>query len=262
MSVFTENQNVLIERENVERIQETVEESYVVGEAFDHTVVHSDTYYAQYIANFTPNVRKRWIYRFFKRSFDLLVAAIMLILLSPVMLVLAIVIKCDSKGPVIFKQKRMGKNGKSFNCYKFRTMRTDSPRDCATFLLENPEQYITRVGRTLRRWSLDELPQLWCVLVGTMSIVGYRPLVLTEVKCNDMRSALGVFVLRPGITGYAQVLGRDDVYYKNKAVLDAEYVKRASIWFDIKLLFQTVVVVLIGDGNDAKKSSKSSSNAQ
>lgn len=232
---------------------ELTEEQYVVGEPFDHTIEHSDTYYEQYIANFVPNKKKRLFYRFVKRSFDIVVSLLMLIVLSPIMLIIAIAIKCDSKGSVIFKQKRMGKNGKTFYCYKFRSMKTDAPSDCATSLLENPEQYQTRLGRLLRKTSLDELPQLWCVLVGSMSIIGYRPLVLTEKNCNEMRRRLNVFSVRPGISGYAQVHGRDDVYYKNKAILDAEYVKKASLWLDLKLLFQTIVVVLKREGNDAEK---------
>lgn len=221
-----------------------LEEEYVAGEPFDHTVKHSDTYYEQYIENFVPNKKKRLFYRFVKRSFDIVVSLFMLIVLFPIMLVIAIAIKCDSKGSVIFKQKRMGKNGKIFYCYKFRSMRTDAPSDRATSLLENSEQFQTRLGRILRKTSLDELPQLWCVLVGSMSIIGYRPLVLTEKKCNEMRRRLNVFSVRPGISGYAQVHGRDDVYYKNKAILDAEYVKKASLWLDLKLMFQTVAVVL------------------
>ena len=233
--------------------EEIVEEQYVVGDLFDHTVEHSDAYYEQYIENFVPNKKRRLFYRFLKRSFDIVVSFLMLIILSPLMLIIAIAIKCDSKGSVIFKHKRMGRNGGNFYCYKFRSMRTDAPRDCATSRLENPEQYQTKVGRFLRKTSLDELPQLWCVLVGSMSIIGYRPLVLTEEKCNEMRRRLGVFAMRPGISGYAQVHGRDDVYYKNKAILDAEYVKKASVWFDLKLIFQTVAVVLKREGNKDEK---------
>ena len=128
-------------------------------------------------------------------------------------------------------------------------MRIDAPHNCATSNLDNPEQYITKVGRFLRKTSLDELPQLFCCLFGTMSLIGYRPLILAEKNCNDMRNKLGVFSMRPGISGYAQVYGRDDVYYKNKAILDAEYVKKSSIWLDIKLIFQTILVVLRRDGN-------------
>lgn len=237
MSILTEKNKV------------NIEEQYVAGTPFDYTVEHSDTYYEQYIENFVPNPKRRLFYRFIKRSFDIVASLLMLIVLSPVMLIIAIAIKCDSKGSVIFKQKRMGKNGKVFYCYKFRSMRIDAPSDCATSRLEDPVQYHTRIGRALRRFSLDELPQLWCVLVGDMSFIGYRPLVLTEEKCNEMRRRLNVFSMRPGISGYAQVLGRDDVYYKNKAILDAEYVKKASLWIDLKIIFQTVWVVLNRKGN-------------
>lgn len=240
-------------REEVLDEANIAEEQYVAGIPFDHTVKHSDLYYEQYIQNFVPNAKKRLFYRFVKRSFDIVVSLLALIILFPVMLVIAIAIRCDSKGGAIFKQKRMGKNGKEFTCYKFRSMKTEAPKNCASSLLENPAQYQTRVGRILRRYSLDELPQLWCVLVGTMSIIGYRPLVLTEEKCNDMRNRLGVFSARPGISGYAQVQGRDLVYYKNKAILDAEYVKKASLLFDLKLLIKTVAVVLKHEGNSDRK---------
>ena len=233
--------------------QEAFEEQYDANVPFDHTVKHSDAYYEQYIQAFVPNQGKRTCYRIVKRGFDIIASLLMLILFAPIMLIIAIAIKCDSKGGVIFKQKRMGKGGKTFNCYKFRSMKIDAPKDCATSRLENPEQYQTRLGRILRKTSLDELPQLWCVLIGTMSFIGYRPLVLTEEKCNDMRRRLNVFSVRPGISGYAQVLGRDDVYYKNKAILDAEYVKNASLSFDLKLMFQTVAVVLKRKGNSDDK---------
>ena len=236
--------------------EEMQEEHYDATKPFDHTVEHSDAYYEEYIAQFVPNPKKRRFYRFVKRSFDIVASFLMLVLLSPLFLIVAILIKCDSKGPVIFKQKRLGMHEKEFYCYKFRSMRTDAPKNMATSLLENPAQYQTRVGRVIRKLSLDELPQLWCVLVGNMSFIGYRPLILNEAKCNEMRARLGVFAMRPGISGYAQVFGRDDVYYKNKAVMDSIYVKKASIGFDIKLVFQTVAVVLKKEGNhddDSKK---------
>lgn len=240
--------------ENVDVAEQTLsEEQYIAGEPFDHTKEHSDNYYEQYIESFVPNKKKRLFYRFVKRSFDIAVSFLLLILLSPIMLIIAISIKCDSRGEVIFKQKRVGKNGKQFYCYKFRSMKIDAPHDCATSRLENPEQYQTRVGHFLRKYSLDELPQLWCVFIGSMSFIGYRPLILTEEKCNEMRRRLNVFSLRPGISGYAQVRGRDEVYYKNKAILDAEYVKMASLSLDLTLCFQTVAVVLKRDGNADKK---------
>ena len=220
---------------------------------FDYVKKFPKECYEDYIANFVPNKKKRYFYRFVKRAFDMIASGIMLILLSPLFLILALAIKLDSKGPVIFKQKRIGKGNKPFNCLKFRSMRIDTPRDCATSLLENPDQYYTKVGKFLRKLSLDELPQLWCVFTGKMSFIGYRPLVLTEEKCHAMRDKLSVHAMRPGISGYAQIIGRDDVYYKNKAILDSIYVKRASVFFDIKLCFMTVGTVLSRKGNDADK---------
>lgn len=242
-----EKNEVELEAEAAVAVEEEIEH-YVEGE-FDHTVEHSDTYYEEYIASYVPNTKSRRFYRFVKRTFDIFVSFWMLVCLSPVLLAVAIAVKCDSEGPAIFKQKRMGKGGKEFYCYKFRSMRIDAPKNMATSLLENPEQYQTRVGRVIRKLSLDELPQLWCVLIGDMSFIGYRPLVLTEAKCNDMRARLNVFSMRPGISGYAQVYGRDDVHYKNKAVMDSIYVKNASILFDLKMFFKTVAVVLLREGN-------------
>lgn len=216
---------------------------------YDYTREYEDRYYEEYIASFQPNTKKRLLFRFVKRTFDIVMSALMLLAFSPLFLIVSIAIKCNSKGPVIFKQKRIGKGGRPFYCYKFRSMYVEAPKECATSQLKNPEQYLTRVGRVLRKLSLDELPQLWCVLIGTMSFIGYRPLILNEENCNEMRRRLGVFALRPGISGYAQVKGRDDVYYKNKALLDAHYVKHASLWFDLKLCVQTVIVIVKRDGN-------------
>ena len=236
-----------------EMTEGTLDDAYDHRVPFDHRVSHSDAYYEQYIAAFVPNTERRLFYRFIKRCFDIVVSLILIILLSPVMLAVAIAVRCDSEGKVIFRQRRVGRNGKTFICIKFRTMRTDAPRNCPSALLEHPERYYTRVGGFLRRSSLDELPQLWCVLTGKMTVIGYRPLIPAEEKCNDMRKRLGVFSMRPGISGYAQVLGRDEVDCKNKAILDAEYVKRASLLFDLKLIFRTVSVVLRREGNDAER---------
>lgn len=214
---------------------------------------HEKAYYDEYIKNFVPRKKRRLFFRFVKRSFDIFASLVALLLLSPVMLICAIAIKCDSKGPAVFCQQRVGRNGKPFKFYKFRSMYITAPKECATSLLNHPEQHITKVGAFLRKTSLDELPQLWCVFVGSMSFIGYRPLVLTEEKCNEMRRRLNVFAMRPGISGYAQVHGRDDVHYKDKAILDAEYVKKASIWLDIKIFFQTALIVFRADGNDQKK---------
>lgn len=220
---------------------------------FDCSRKYPDACYKAYMDAFVPNVAPRRFYRFIKRSFDILLSALLLILFSPVFVFIAVAIKCDSKGPILFKGKRMGKNGKEFVCYKFRTMSVDAPSACATSLLANPEQYQTKLGRQLRRFSLDELPQLWCVLIGKMSFIGYRPLVLTEENCHEMRKELNVYSVRPGISGYAQVHGRDNVYYKNKAIMDSIYVNKASLSMDWKLLLQTVSVVLKRKGNDAEK---------
>lgn len=214
---------------------------------------HNNEFYENYLANFVPNQKSRFFYRFVKRSFDFFASLIALILLAPVMLACSIAIKCDSKGPAIFCQQRMGKGGKPFKFYKFRSMYITAPKECATSQLKNPELHITKVGRFLRKTSLDELPQLYCCLIGTMSIIGPRPLVLTEEKCNKMRQQLGVFAMRPGISGYAQTSGRDEVHYKDKAIMDAEYVKNASLLFDLKLIFKTVAVVLKLEGNNQKK---------
>lgn len=216
---------------------------------FDYTIKYADEEYQKYVDEFQSNTKKRLIYRFFKRSFDIVASFLGLIVLLPVFLVIAVAIKCDSKGPVIFKHKRIGRGGKEFYCYKFRSMQTTAPKDCATVALENPEKHLTKVGKVLRKLSLDELPQLYCCLIGTMSFIGYRPVVLSEKKLNAMREKLGVFDARPGISGYAQVVGRDDVYYKNKAIMDAQYVKNATLWWDLKLIFQTVGVALNRKGN-------------
>lgn len=240
-------ENQKTEEMNVEAVQSVFDKS------FDYTIQYSDEYYENFILNFEQTTKKRLFYRLVKRAFDIVASFLGLIVVSPIMLGVAIAIKIDSKGSVVFKQKRMGRHGKEFTCYKFRSMKIETPHDTATSVLGDPTQYMTRVGKILRKLSLDELPQLWCVFVGTMSFIGYRPLVLTEENCNEMRRRLGVFVVRPGISGYAQVHGRDDVYYKNKAIMDAEYVKNASLGMDLKLMFQTVAVVLGRKGNDTGK---------
>ena len=173
---------------------------FIENGEFDIKTEYDDEFYENFISGFKKNPKKRLVYKIAKRLFDILVSSIMLILLSPAFLIVAIAIKLDSKGPVIFKQKRIGKGGKEFNCYKFRSMRIDAPHDMATSVMDHPEQFYTKVGRVLRKLSLDELPQLWCVFVGTMSFIGYRPLVVTEKKCNDMREKLGVFEMCPCIS--------------------------------------------------------------
>ena len=260
MEQLVENSNSEINTE-IENDKETEKCDFTAEdlkfENFDWQTKYSDEYYEAYINAYKKNEKPRRFYRFIKRSFDIVAALLGIILASPIMLIIAIAIKLDSKGPVIFKQQRMGKGAKPFNFYKFRSMKTSAPRDCATSELAKPEMHITKVGRILRKLSLDEIPQFFNVLNGTMSFIGYRPLVLTEANCNNMRERMHVFDMRPGISGYAQVVGRDDVYYKNKAILDSEYVKRASLGFDIKLVFETVWVVFKRKGNDSEKQGKS-----
>lgn len=247
--VQTEQQYELIYNPKVELIK---------NKNFNYRHEYSDETYERYIRDFIQNKKRKLIFRFIKRSFDMLSSLLALILLSPVFIFFAIAIKIDDPhGPVLFKQKRMGRNGKIFNCYKFRSMKTSAPHNMATSVMENPSSYLTRVGKLMRKLSIDELPQLWCCFIGTMSVIGPRPLVLSEEKCNNMRLELGALRLRPGITGYAQAHGRDDVYYKNKALLDAEYCNKASLWFDFKIMLHSVFVVLKRDGNhDNEKSSK------
>ena len=217
-------------------------------ESFDYTKKYDDEFYEKYISDFEQNKKKRYFYRFIKRLFDIVVSFIALVILFIPFLIISLVIRIDSKGPAIFKNRRVGRKGKIFKCWKFRSMSTEAPEEKATSL-GGTDLYITKVGKFIRKTSIDELPQLFNVLVGKMSIIGYRPLVPTEEKCNKMREQLGVFTMRPGISGYAQVHGRDDVYYKNKAIMDAYYVKNASIWLDLKLIFESVGVVFGGKSN-------------
>ncbi len=187
--------------------------------------------------------------RFGKRILDIVISVVILILISIPMLFIAIAIKLDSKGAVIFKTKRIGKNGKLFPFYKFRTMRTDAPHDCPSYLLPSGK-YITRVGSFLRKTSLDELPQLYCVIKGDMSLVGPRPTGSSEMFLLHKREELGVNEILPGLTGLAQVNGRD-VLAKDavkKALCDAEYKRNYSFWLDLKILFKTVKVVLTREG--------------
>ncbi len=231
------------------------EDTYVElnNDNFDYTRKYSDEYYANYIKTFVPSRKKKIFYRIIKRICDIIISLIALIILFPVFLVVAIAIKIDSKGPVIFKQKRAGKNCKSFWCFKFRSMVITAPANNATSTFKDVNNYITKVGRFLRKTSIDELPQLINCLIGNMSIVGPRPVVFTEENVIDMRNQLHVYSVKPGLTGFSQINGRDDVYYKNKAIMDAEYVKKSSLWVDFKIMIKTVIYVLKRKGNDANK---------
>ena len=188
------------------------------------------------------------IYPCIKRGMDFLIALLALIILSPLFLCLVIAIKLESPGPVFFKQKRVGIHKSFFPIYKFRTMRTDTPKDVPTHMLKNPEQYITRTGSFLRRTSLDELPQLINILKGDMALVGPRPALWNQNDRIAEREKYGANDILPGLTGWAQINGRDELEIPVKAKLDGEYVRKMSFFFDIKCLFGTVFSVLRSDG--------------
>ena len=186
--------------------------------------------------------------RFFKRFFDIILSLLAIIVLALPMLVIAIAVKCDSKGPAIFVQDRIGRNGKLFKFYKFRSMTMDAPKDLATRKIHS-ESYITKLGAFLRKTSLDELPQLFCILKGDMSIIGPRPVVASETELLEYRKQAGVEKVRPGLTGWAQVNGRDQLTdMKLKAAYDAEYAEHITLWKDIKILFMTVGTVFTEAG--------------
>ncbi len=188
------------------------------------------------------------MYSFFKRLLDIVLSLTALIVLAPLLLVLALLVKLDSPGPALFKQKRVGRNEKLFDIYKFRSMYTSAPRDVATSELQNAESQITRVGRVLRKTSLDELPQLFNVLKGEMSLIGPRPLVPNEKDIHELRREKGAYRVRPGITGWAQVNGRDCVLPVDKARLDGYYADHMSFGLDVKIIIFSVICVLTARG--------------
>jgi len=189
------------------------------------------------------------VYRhFLKRVIDLVVASISVVILSPLFLLLCVLIKIDSKGPVLFKQRRIGKDKKEFMIFKYRSMKIDAPKDQPTHLLENPEAHITKVGKILRKTSLDELPQLLNIVAGQMSIVGPRPALYNQYDLIAKRDEFGANVVRPGLTGWAQVNGRDELPIDVKSKLDGDYVEKMSLWFDLKCFFLTFSSVAKADG--------------
>ncbi len=185
---------------------------------------------------------------FFKRFFDLLFSLLGAILLSWLFVILIVMIKIDSRGPVFFKQKRVGIHKKHFNILKFRTMRIDTPKDTPTHLLKDPEQYITKVGKFLRKTSLDELPQIFNIIKGDMAIVGPRPALWNQYDLIEERDKYGANDVLPGLTGWAQVNGRDELEIPVKAALDGEYVKKMGLFMDIKCIFRTFLSVARQDG--------------
>lgn len=192
--------------------------------------------------------KSQWGYRFVKRTFDIVFSLLAGVVALVPMLLIALIVRLGSPGPALFRQERMGKGGKPFVMYKFRSMRLEAPSNMATNDIPDLDACTTRFGRLMRKTSLDELPQLWNVLKGDMSFVGYRPVCLVEEKLNQLRLEYGVFRARPGITGYAQVHGRDQVSAQEKAELDAYYVNHRSIRLDLWCLYKTVAVVLTQEG--------------
>ncbi|HPT77495.1 MAG TPA: sugar transferase [Candidatus Atribacteria bacterium] len=188
------------------------------------------------------------IYPKLKRPIDLILAVTGLILLLPLLLAIAVIIKLDSKGPVLFKQKRIGKGKRTFYIYKFRTMRIDTPKDTPTHMLKDPEKWITRVGRFLRKTSLDELPQILNIIKGDMSIIGPRPALWNQYDLIAERDNYGANDILPGLTGWAQINGRDELPIKEKARLDGEYVQKLGLAMDIKCFFGTIISVIKSDG--------------
>ena len=186
--------------------------------------------------------------KYLKRIIDFIMSLCGLIILSPVFLILCIWIKFDSKGLILFKQKRVGIHKSYFNILKFRTMYIDTPKEVPTHLLSNPEQYITKVGKVLRKTSLDELTQVFNILKGHMSVIGPRPALWNQYDLIEERDKYGANDIKPGLTGWAQINGRDELEIEVKAKLDGEYVKKMSLWFDIKCFIGTIFSVLKSDG--------------
>lgn len=185
---------------------------------------------------------------FFKRLLDIILSGCAIVILSPLLLIIAVAIQIDDPGPVMFRQKRMGIHKTYFSIMKFRTMKMDAPRDTPTHLLENPEQYITKVGKFLRKSSLDELPQIFQIFTGRMSIIGPRPALWNQFDLIAERDKYGANDVRPGLTGWAQINGRDELPIDVKARFDGEYVENLSFLFDCKCFFGTIGAVLKHDG--------------
>ena len=193
-------------------------------------------------------MKNKKIYSTVKRIIDIVFSILGLIILAPVFLIISVVIKLESKGPVIFKQKRIGRYKKNFTIYKFRTMRNDAPKDMPTHMLKNAKGCITKVGNILRKTSLDELPQLVNILKGDMSIVGPRPALWNQDDLIKERDKYNANDIRPGLTGWAQINGRDELEIQTKAKFDGEYIQKISLMFDIKIFFKTIINVFKHEG--------------
>ncbi len=186
--------------------------------------------------------------RHLKRPLDIALSGLLILLLSPFLALIALAIKLDSRGPIVFQQKRIGKDKSTFTIYKFRTMRSDAPANIPTHQLQNAESFITRPGRILRKTSLDEMPQLFNIFLGDMSFVGPRPALWNQDDLVAERDKYGANAVRPGLTGWAQVNGRDELEIPKKAWFDGEYMKKAGFFFDVKCLLLTAVSVFLSRG--------------
>ncbi len=188
---------------------------------------------------------KQKFYLPFKRLLDILLSLIAIVLLSPLMLVVSVCVLIDTGGFPIFRQRRIGKNNRAFLLLKFRSMSKATPKDIPTHLLENPEQYISNFGHFLRKSSIDEIPQLFNIFVGQMSFIGPRPALWNQKDLIEGRTANNVSVLKPGLSGWAQCNGRDEICIPRKIELDTEYLKRFGLWFDIKVFFLSIWKAII-----------------
>lgn len=186
--------------------------------------------------------------KYIKRTFDIILTLLGIIILSPLLLILCLAIKIDSKGPIIFKQKRVGQNKAYFNIYKFRTMKVDTPKEMPTHLLNDPDVFITKVGKFLRKTSLDELPQLFNILKGDMAVIGPRPALWNQYDLIEERDKYSVNEVRPGLTGLAQISGRDELEIPIKAQIDGQYVSKIGFFMDLKCFFGTFISVFKSDG--------------
>lgn len=186
--------------------------------------------------------------RYVKRMIDIILSFFGLVILSPVFAVIILAIKIDDPGPVLFTQKRVGKNKQYFKLHKFRSMKMSTPHDVPTHMLDNPEQYITKVGKFLRKHSLDELPQIWDIFLGNMSVIGPRPALWNQDVLTAERDKYGANDVTPGLTGWAQINGRDELEIAEKAKLDGEYVKKMGLPVDVKCFFGSIGSVLVSDG--------------
>lgn len=183
----------------------------------------------------------------FKRFLDLIISFFGLVILSPILLLIAILIKIDDPGPVLFTQKRVGQNKQYFKLHKYRSMKMSTPHDVPTHMLDNPNQYITKIGKFIRKHSLDELPQIWDIFIGNMSIIGPRPALWNQDLLTAERDKYGANDIRPGLTGWAQINGRDELEIPDKAKLDGEYAQNLSFGFDLKCFFGSLGVFVNDD---------------